>query len=283
MRLNIDNIIDRHAGQKAYVCGHGPSLANDKERIVRDQASSAIRFSPNNWYDFFDVSPSYWILSNTNYDISKMFEIMNQAASTVIYSIDGDPTPYEFIDRNLKCDYLPYDQRHFKNHDCLEILKNFSLYHNKNKDFNFTEYGNNSAMWHPPRTGGQFGWAGFDPYSRCCSRKITPTVQEALQAYSGHPGWYSNGDTVLLHGLAFAILMGCNPIYISGLDLDYHKGYANKSMSINLDHLDMWRENSKNLINDLNILNESALMRGIKIVNLKKGAWYGVFEEESNS
>jgi len=281
MRLKIDDIVDLHRDQKAYVCGHGPSLSEHKERILKGQLEGAVRFSPNNWYDIFDIPPTYWILSNTNYDISKFYPLMNKAGSTVVYSIDGDSTTYEFSDERLTCNYLPYDQRHFDGKDCLEILKSFKDYHDSHKDFNFSNYGNNAIMWHPPRTGGPFGWAGFDPYKRCCPRKISTTLQETLQQRSKHTEHYSTGDTVLLHGLAFAILMGCNPIYISGMDLDYNKGYENQAVLVHVDHMDMWQENAKNLINDLRIINESAKMLNIDILNMTKGAWYGVFDEAS--
>ena len=44
--------------------------------------------------------------------------------------------------------------------------------------------------------------------------KITPTIQEALQKAGKHISHYSTADTVAFHAIAFAILMGCNPIYL---------------------------------------------------------------------
>ena len=279
MRLKIEDIMHRHKGQEAYVCGHGPSLSEHKDKIIKAQSEGAIRFSPNNWYNIFGVPPTYWILSNTNYNISKLHPLMNKADSTVVYSIDGDPTTYEFSDEHLTCDYLPYDQRHFKERTCLEIMKDFGIYFQTHQEFTYFEYGNNPIQWEPPRTGGPESWAGFDPYCRCCPRKIAPTIQEALQNHCAHFQHYSTGDTVLLHAIAFAILMGCNPIYISGMDLDYSVGYENQTMPVHHDHANMWQENGKNLINDLRILNQSAKMLNIDIINLTKGAWYGVFDE----
>ena len=77
--------------------------------------------------------------------------------------------------------------------------------------------------------------------------------------------------------IAFAIIMGCNPIYVTGADLDYHKGYADESRHVpSLGYkLDGVREN---LLNDLRIIAESAKKKNIKIINLNKDSWYNVFE-----
>ena len=56
------------------------------------------------------------------------------------------------------------------------------------------------------------------------------------------------------------------------MDLDYRAGYASSQVApANND----WQRFAPNLINDLKILNESAIMRGIEIINLQKDAWYG--------
>ena len=61
------------------------------------------------------------------------------------------------------------------------------------------------------------------------------------------------------------------------IDLDYEKGYANRDAQINWSHLDIWVKYKENLLNDLNILNESAKNKDIEIINLIEDAWYGVF------
>ena len=53
-----------------------------------------------------------------------------------------------------------------------------------------------------------------------------PTVQEYLKNISNSDQHCSTADTVAIEMLSFAIIMGCNPIYISGMDLDYSKGYS---------------------------------------------------------
>ena len=159
--------------------------------------------------------------------------------------------------------------------------------HIKLKDF--TRFGNNGVMWDErwPYSGQCWAvrWQYHDnqwkPYGFLPCTKIgdssVKTVQEVLQRVSGFDCHYSTGDTGILHAIAFAILMGCDPIYITGMDLDYTAGYANGQ---NAPRNDDWQRYSKNLINDLRILNESARMRGIEIINLQKDAWYGQFKHK---
>ena len=149
----------------------------------------------------------------------------------------------------------------------------------------FKRFGNNGIMWDYGRWayaglceaarwelhGGQWRPYNVYPCNKVGDSSVKP-VQEVLQRVSGLDCHYSTGDTVILHAIAFAILAGCNPIYITGMDLDYGEGYANDE---NTPRNDDWQQLSKNLINDLRILNESARMRGIEIINLKKDAWYG--------
>jgi hypothetical protein len=281
VKLQIRDIQDTKQEKAAIICGHGPSLGPIKERIEELQSQGSLdRFSLNNWYDYFSTTPTYWIISNTNFNIFNMYHQMNEFAVPIFYSIDGDPTEQSFIDANLKCDYLPYDQRHFKQKNCRDILESFRNHYQKNEDFNFNEYGNNSTMWQPPRTGGPYGWAGFDPYERCCDRKITSeeTIQECLQQLTGHNEHYSTADTVAFHAIAFALLMGYKTVYIAGMDLDYSKGYDNPEMPINIDHLNIWHNYKENTLNDIRILNESAKMLNSRIVNLTMEPWYGEFE-----
>tara|TARA_Y100000592_G_scaffold56027_3_gene88117 strand:+ start:2259 stop:2981 length:723 start_codon:yes stop_codon:yes gene_type:complete len=235
----------------------------------------------NNWYDHFDVPPDYWVISNSEYSIPLMYKEMNKYGSPILYSKDGDDSSDEYIQETLTCDYLPYDQRHFKGHDCVTILKNFEDHYIKNNNFNFKEYGNNNIMWHPPRIGGGDGWAGFDLYGRCCKgiEKNELTIQEHLQKLAKYEKHYSTGDTVAFHAIAFAILMGCNPIYISGMDLDYSRGYANANKHVPFGHFYMWQENSENLLSDMRILLSSALNLGTEIINLNTLSWHDVFPQ----
>ena len=88
--------------------------------------------------------------------------------------------------------------------------------------------------------------------------------------------------------IAFAIIMGCSPIYISGLDLDYGLGYAEPDKDLldekpqhhmpNIGNVGHWKYVFKDFLrDDIRILNESAKLLGTEIINLNKKAWYSEF------
>ena len=280
LNYGMEDIIDMHADMPAVVCAHGPSLNDHKDLINRlHDDKKLIRFSVNDWFDVFESKPDYWVLSNPEYQFLNWGDKFNHYDSFLLFSTTcREKSSNSFIRDNLKCKNILFDQRHFKSHDCLEILKNFKNYYEENKNFKFADYGNNFSMF-TPVPNQPVGYFGFDPSGACCRNKMQITIQEMLQKTSGCKNHYSTGDTVVLHAISFAVLMGCNPIYISGLDLDYSLGYASEmSFPMNMDHYNIWQEGKRNLINDLNILNDSAKNRGIEIINLKKEAWYKVFK-----
>lgn len=169
------------------------------------------------------------------------------------------------IDVNLKCDYFVYDQRHFNSKSCKE-------------------------------------------YASCCEAskvyKIKETIQEKF-SIKFRSQLYSTGDTVAIHALAIAMIMGCNPIYIIGVDIPtkksdytyYESKMGNilvneykttgpfpgmvktpilKRIKIKLKNLNARKNNAAsvfesdldNIINDFKIIAEAASKAGVKIVNL---------------
>jgi len=283
MKLKIADIIDKHKNTPCFIACHGPSLNKHKKELISARKQEKIlRFSVNNWWDYFDSPPDYWILSSSEhaFTIKKVFPILKRTKVPIFYSDDGDFTPKSYIEENLESDWLVYDQRHWEGKDCIEILKQFKNHVQKNKNFNFNRFGNNEIMWQPPRC---YSNSGHALDRRCCNQNIparTP-IQEELQKLTGTEQHYSTGDTVALHTIAFAILMGCNPIYVTGMDLDYSKGYANSDKTdwkSKAEGPNAWAPVHKNLQNDIKILNESAKNRGIEIINLNKESWYKEFE-----
>ena len=89
------------------------------------------------------------------------------------------------------------------------------------------------------------------------------------------------GQTVGLFAVMFALLMGCNPIYVVGLDLDCTKGHAkgsNPKATYNSGHMGHWKKVFRQfLIDDMRILRESAELVGTKIINLNKDSWHNEF------
>ena len=307
MKLEYNDIIDKHKNTPCVVALHGPSLNNHKNQIEALQREKKIlRISVNEWYDFFNEKPDYWVVSNGEFTIeasihgSKLWSkrnyphnVFNNYNIPLIYSCIADLTDFDFIDKHLTCDYLPFDTRHFKQHSCIQILKNFKNHYEKNKNLNFCFYGNNKQMWQKPNVKDYPDWFkkihgrighGWSINSKCCKNKLDITLQEKLQQLSNHSRHMSPGYTVGLSAVCFALLMGCNPIYISGLDLDYTLGYAGSINDvdhfswINMGNIGHWKDAYRDfLLDDMTILKESAELLDVKIINLNKNAWYNTF------
>tara|TARA_R110000824_G_scaffold101386_6_gene240880 strand:- start:13969 stop:14913 length:945 start_codon:yes stop_codon:yes gene_type:complete len=307
MKLDIEDIIEKHKGVPCVVTCHGPSLTPYKEKIASLQEQGKIlRIDVNEWYDFFDIKPDYWVVSNGEFTVENSInennlwkqrnyppDVFNVYDIPLFYNMTADLSDPEFVEQNLKCDYLSYDNKHFKGHRCSEMLKNFTNYVKKNNNIDFTYYGNNSQMWQYPDVSGvnphcqmvhmeiANAWSRDD---RCCAHMDGRlTIQEALRSISGYPQHMGPGQTVGIFCLIFAALMGCNPIYVVGLDLDYTLGYAegdtDKPNYIpNSGNVGHWRHVYKQfLLDDMRILRDSAKNLGIEIINLNKDSWHNIF------
>jgi len=303
MKLGLSDIINKHKGVPCVVALHGPSLNPFVDQIQELQKNkNYLRISVNEWYDFFNLNPDYWVVSNTEFTIKNSIfpneawdnyfqwpkDVFNQKNIPLLFNETADLTPEDFVGKYLKCDYLPYDAKHFKNHNCREILNNFRQYYEKHENFAFKTYGNNEEMWKPLSLEGTNchpSWAAFASAwardNKCCHKikSERKTLQETLQDVSGHSQHMGPGVSVAFHSLVFAILMGCNPVYVGGLDLEMAKGYAksitNGRQVINQGAIGHWKVIFNKIIqNDLRILKESADLLGTEIINLNTNAWY---------
>jgi len=308
MKIDLKDIIGKHKGEVCVVALHGPSLNNDREKIESLQKQNKIkRISVNEWFDWFHEKPDYWIVSNGEFTIKASVEndplwaqrgypqdIFNKHNIPLLYNCTADLTESEFVENSLKCDYIPYDTRHFKGHKCREILNNFKDHCVTNKNLNFLDYGNNSEMWQKPNVEEFPDWyksihgrigGGFNLYNKCCDSRLDATIQEKLQELSGHEQHMGPGHTVGTMAINFAILMGFSKIYVTGLDLDYSIGYGDpinniRYNTVNPGNLGHWKTTYRRFLeDDMKILNESAELLGTKIINLNKDAWYNQFEK----
>jgi hypothetical protein len=306
MKLTYEDISGRHKGKPCVVSLHGPSLNKDIQKIEELQKSGKIiRFSTNEWFDFFNIKPDYWVVSNGEFNIHDSItgagvwkerqypaDVFNKYGIPLLYNKVADLTPADFVDDNLTCDYFAYDSKHFKGHMCRQILENFRKHFEEHQNFEFKDYGNNAKMWKKPdinnvnehcaRVHGTYASA-WSRDNRCCNETSEElTLQEQLQKLSGHSQHMGPGQTVGLICVVLATLMGCNPIYVSGLDLDYSLGYANKSSDtygVNTGNIGHWKYvYREHLLDDMKILRESAEMIGSKIINLNHESWYDSFE-----
>ena len=99
--------------------------------------------------------------------------------------------------------------------------------------------------------------------AKCCKQIETNrlTIQEELMNYTKSNVYYSNGSTVSIHMIAFSILLGCKIIYLFGLDLNYKLGYVTSNQKNN----DSFEPHLKNILNDLEIIDNMAKNIGVKI------------------
>lgn len=108
-----------------------------------------------------------------------------------------------------------------------------------------------------------------------CCKNIDPnrkTIHEYLKDITGGDTMYQSCGTVGIHMLAVAVILGCNPIYVSGIDMDYKTGYVDGSNDQHK-HGNI-SEFSKEFGVQAKIIASSAEKIGIKIINLSKVAAY---------
>ena len=238
MKIEIKDIINRHKGTPAIICGFGPSLDIVRPLLPSYKDRGYKILSCNNWFNFIP-SIDYWIMASNVDTIGDFLNDINVFKIPVFYADSVDLTRRNLLDQ-IQSEILPYDQRHFGNQICLE------------------------------------------GYRKCCEHIIPKrlTIQEELKQHSGWSEKYSTGHTVASHMIAFAILMGCNPIYVAGIDLDYRLGYAkNRGDQVPYDPDEALKNYRTATLNDFRILDESAKQLQIKIINTNVKAAYDTFRK----
>lgn len=238
MKLCMNDIIDKHRGSPALVVAHGPSYNHHKGRIQEYKDKGMIIFDCNEWEFFQSVAPHYWVVANSEYTVQHFYSTINAHNVPYLYADSVDLTHRDFVEKTLTTSYLPYDQRHNECHPC-----------------------------EPDRT-------------PCCDNIIPGrlTLQEELMKYTKYHTPPCLIMSVVLNQIIFAILMGCNPIYITGMDLDYNQGYAKlQSSSIIVPHVHHsdWE---KYALPNLKIINDAAKNIGVRIINLNKESYFDTFK-----
>ena len=106
-------------------------------------------------------------------------------------------------------------------------------------------------------------------------REGDKSIQEFLKEMTGHNEIYGGAGTVAVHMLATAIITGCNPIYVAGVDMDYKKGYCDGTSSGRLGWLS---QHQGTINNSFQVLKASAALIGIDIYNLNTDPPYDALE-----
>lgn len=239
MKLQISDIIDKYNGKKCLVVCHGPSLNKYYNSLNQCKDNGYIIIGCNNWNEFYpQCPPHYWVMANTVDNCRNQMGLINQYKPVWVYADSVDITDHSWIEDQIQGDYLPYDQRHFGGKKCTDCAK-----HHCDKY--------------------------FDPNRL--------TLQEELQKYTKFEQHYDSASTVALHQIALAILMGFEEIYIVGVDLDYHLGYANNVTGRGVPQLDHFDIYGKSILDDMEIVAKSAEKRGMKVYNLNKDSYWKLF------
>lgn len=245
MKLEFKDIYNKHKNIPANVICLGGSLSKYRDEIEHN-SDNKITLSLNLWFKHINKIPDYWLFANPSVTIKAMYGkiIKYRCGHTpcIIYADSVDLTDKNEVKNYFlkDIDYIGYDQRHFNNKPCLS-----GVYYQDGKI--------------------------------CCGHieNNRLTIQEELQRFTGYSKRYSPGDTAGLHVISSAILLGCNPIIVYGMDLDYRTGYA---QVINNDISDLSYDITiipppnmfdcciSNIRNDLDIIINSAKNIGIDVI-----------------
>ena len=225
IQYNFEQVKNKHNGKIAFVCGLGPSFSENID-YVKTKRDDIVLVSCNDIDLLTDLHPDYWVFANSHQTAYFMYNRFKKFTNTTIVHSDSvDVTPRWWIE---------------------ERMKNFNYIGYDQRHFDNKKCNNCPNM---------------------CDNFISGrlTIQEELQNFTGHNEKYSTGDTVAVHMLALSILLGCKKIYITGVDLDYKKGYFGSYMTpISATEFD---STIPNMLNDFRIINDSAKKIGVEIIN----------------
>lgn len=260
--LQFDHITGRDEGKTGFVLGLGPSLRRnlyELRQIHSDKQNYKIISCNNIDLMVPDLQYDYWMLAQpTDPDnpfwMPRAFKRYNSKPNTMLLYTDClDLTDRSMVRENLTIDYIGYDQRHWKGEHC---------------------------TW------------GKGPGGRhsCCNHIIPGRlcIQEHFQKVTKVGFHYGAGDTVGVHMVALAVILGLNPIYVTGIDLDYTDGYVNNDLEIAGQRIEMGI-NSINkvpsmvdrILEDLTTIRDAAANIGVKIYDTDgNGKISSVFEHK---
>jgi hypothetical protein len=239
MSIKIEELLNLHEDKTCHVVGHGPSLTDHISYLKSVDKAKDIIFSVNDVDLFTQLEPDFWLTTNPDYTVQKLYDRINKFSNTTfLFSDCYDHTDPDTINSLLRVKHYSFDSVHFNSEP--------NIFHVKG--------------W---RLGCQRGWIN------CCKNIIKDrlTLQEYLQKVSGFKYHYSTADTSILHALAFSVILGSKNIKIYGVDLNYNIGYVGGHLTGNNgathgDSFDYWMDR---ILSDFYIINESAKLLNIKI------------------
>lgn len=195
---DFDFFIDREKNRPCLIAGNAPSIINfpfNKFRgIYMMQGHGPLLLKRF-------ASPNYWVVANYESPVpQERIKLINSIRDYVFIFSDTAACfakkayDREFLKKNIKVPWFPFDLYHFNRKKC-------------------------------------------DPLRSCCKLvDLYPgriTIQEFMERYFGMEDMRHDTGTAVIFSLMFAVLMGCSPIYLHGIELPlYSKDYIYYSASL---------------------------------------------------
>jgi len=188
---NFEFFIDREKNKPCLVAGNARTIKNFPFKKFKG-IYFLMNLGPQVLKKY--ATPHYWLSANYYFPVPNLhLKKINAFKDCVFIFSDTAVYPerhvydYNFLKNNIKINWFAFDDRHFNHKKCS-----------------------------PPRA--------------CCKLvDLYPeriTIHEFIQQHFGLPERCPTGSTGVLFSLAFAILMGCSPIYLQGIELPiYTKNY----------------------------------------------------------
>ena len=188
---DFESFIDREKGRPCLVAGNAPSLMNfpfAEFRGVKILTGSGPQILKGR------ARPDYWVNANHMFPVpQKHLRLINSFRDCVFIFSDSaaywfqNVYDHDFLEKHIRVPWFAFDERHFNHQKCT-------------------------------------------PKKDCCRLvDLYPdrlTLQEFVERHFGVEPVYRGVGTAVLHSLSFAILMGCSPIYLQGIELPlYSKQY----------------------------------------------------------
>ncbi|QTL97706.1 hypothetical protein GM661_06755 [Iocasia frigidifontis] len=238
---SYDWFIDREKNKPCLVAGLAPTIEDFPYKKF-DGIYLTCNDGPIRLKDLFQAN--YWVNATTGFpDPVFHSDIINSFPETVFIFADSvcyrnKHLDIDFLRNNLKVKWFAYDQSHFNHQPCP----------------------------------GKFS-RGFI----CCELiDIYPerdTLQELIQKRYHTIDHYSPGNTVAIHVLAFAIILGCNPIYLQGIEIPVYKHeyiHRGESKTCISDEKSVFYQCIPRILADFKYLIDLAYANSIEVYNLSR-------------
>lgn len=249
MKLDFSDIIDKHKNQPGIVIGHGPPLNDYRDRLQTLKDSGYILMGLSNWFEFYDAIPHYWSIANHQYSFTEKF---------IYTKVNHYKIPVLYPESEQQASRAWIKQN---------IVADILPYDRAN--FNNM----------PAGLDDKFGKSYL--FNRV-------TLQEEWSEYttSNHYGY---GTNAAIFALTLIMLLGCNPIYLVGIELGYKNGYARQldnegaftreTPRSQVDYLqDIMSDDLKHVVDDFEIINTGAKKINVEIINCNQNPLFNIFK-----